>query len=100
MGIQIGDRFTDEEGRVGGGDSDDSVSSLGVLNAFVTEHQWGGELDAGVDGPVVWIACDCERGWHSELRGACARADSSDGTVTMGARRAGGEEAAEMKLLE
>jgi hypothetical protein len=24
-----------------------------------TEHRRCGELDAGVDGAVVWIACDC-----------------------------------------
>jgi hypothetical protein len=29
------------------------------LDAFFTEHQRCGDLDAGVDGPVVWIACDC-----------------------------------------
>jgi hypothetical protein len=27
------------------------------LDAFFTEHRRNGELDAGVDGPIVWIAC-------------------------------------------
>ena len=27
--------------------------------ALFTEHQRCGELDAGVDGRVVWIACEC-----------------------------------------
>jgi hypothetical protein len=29
------------------------------LDAFFTEHQRYGELEAGVEGPVVWIACEC-----------------------------------------
>jgi hypothetical protein len=28
------------------------------LDAFYTEHRRCGELDAGVNGPTVWIACD------------------------------------------
>jgi hypothetical protein len=32
---------------------------LGDLNAFFTEHGCCGDLDAGVDWPMVWIACDC-----------------------------------------
>jgi hypothetical protein len=35
------------------------VSLLTELDAFFTEHQRYGDLDAGVDGPIVWIACDC-----------------------------------------
>jgi hypothetical protein len=31
------------------------VSLLTELDAFFTEHQRCGELDADVDGPVVWI---------------------------------------------
>jgi hypothetical protein len=96
MEIQVGDRFTDEEGewevvthpaslhgdkslrarvqRPGLPESEreitwlahervnnrtSSVSLLTELNAFFTEHMRCGELDAGVDGPVVWIACEC-----------------------------------------
>jgi hypothetical protein len=29
------------------------------LDAFYTEHRRCGDLDAGVDGPVLWLACDC-----------------------------------------
>ena len=29
------------------------------LDAFSTEHRCCGDLDAGVDGPIVWIACEC-----------------------------------------
>jgi hypothetical protein len=36
-----------------------SMSLLTELDAFFTEHQRCGELDAGVEGTVVWIACDC-----------------------------------------
>jgi len=35
------------------------MSLLTELDAFFTEHQRCGDLDAGVDGAVVWIACDC-----------------------------------------
>jgi hypothetical protein len=35
------------------------VSLLIELDAFFTEHQRCGDLDAGVEGPIVWIACDC-----------------------------------------
>jgi hypothetical protein len=35
------------------------VSPLTDLDAFFTDHRQCGDLDAGVDGPVVWIACDC-----------------------------------------
>jgi hypothetical protein len=36
-----------------------AVSLLTELNAFFTEHQRCGDLDAGVDGPIVWIGCEC-----------------------------------------
>jgi hypothetical protein len=36
-----------------------AVSLLTDLDAFYTDHRLCGELDAGVDGEVVWIACDC-----------------------------------------
>jgi len=29
------------------------------LDAFSTEHRRCGDLDAGVDWPIVWIACPC-----------------------------------------
>jgi hypothetical protein len=35
------------------------VSLLTELDAFYTEHRRCGELEAGVEGPVIWIACEC-----------------------------------------
>jgi hypothetical protein len=35
------------------------MSLLTELDAFFTEYQRCGELDAAVEGPVVWIACEC-----------------------------------------
>jgi hypothetical protein len=35
------------------------MSLLSELDAFYTEHRRCGELDAGVEGAVVSIACDC-----------------------------------------
>jgi hypothetical protein len=35
------------------------LSLLIDLDAFFTEHGRCGDLDAGVEGEVVWIACDC-----------------------------------------
>jgi len=35
------------------------VSLLTELDAFFTAHWRCGELDAGVDGPVVWFDCEC-----------------------------------------
>jgi hypothetical protein len=32
------------------------------INAFYLEHRLRGDLDAGLDGAVVWIACDCGAG--------------------------------------
>jgi hypothetical protein len=32
---------------------------LAELEAFVTERHLCADLDAGVEGPIVWIACDC-----------------------------------------
>jgi hypothetical protein len=29
------------------------------IDAFYLEHRLCGDLDAGVDGPIVWIACPC-----------------------------------------
>jgi hypothetical protein len=35
------------------------VSLLTDLDVFSTEHRRCGDLDAGVDDVMVWIACDC-----------------------------------------
>jgi hypothetical protein len=35
------------------------MSLLTELDAFYVDHRECGELEAGVDGAVVWIACDC-----------------------------------------
>jgi hypothetical protein len=35
------------------------VTLLADLDAFYTEHRRCGDLDAAVEGEVVWIACDC-----------------------------------------
>jgi hypothetical protein len=35
------------------------VSLLTDLDAFSIEHGRCGDQDAGVDGPMVWMACDC-----------------------------------------
>jgi hypothetical protein len=35
------------------------VGLLTELDAFFTEHQRCGDLDAGVEGPILWIACEC-----------------------------------------
>jgi hypothetical protein len=35
------------------------VSLLTELDAFFTDHRLCGELEACVDGPIVWIACEC-----------------------------------------
>jgi hypothetical protein len=49
----------DVAGACEGGDSEDSVSLLSELNAFFTEHGRCGDLEGGVDGPVVWFDCEC-----------------------------------------
>jgi hypothetical protein len=35
------------------------VTLLTDLDGFYTEHRCCGDLDAGVDGDIVWMACDC-----------------------------------------
>jgi hypothetical protein len=35
------------------------VSLLTDLDAFSLEHRYGGDLDGGVDGDIVRMACDC-----------------------------------------
>jgi hypothetical protein len=32
------------------------------LDAFFPEHHLCGELYGGVDGPIVWFACECGAG--------------------------------------
>jgi hypothetical protein len=36
-----------------------AVSPLTELDAFFTDHNACGDLDANVDAEVVWIICDC-----------------------------------------
>ena len=47
------------------------MSLLTDLDAFFTDHRLCGELQAGVDGPAVWIACD----WGAST---ARRADEGD----------------------
>jgi hypothetical protein len=35
------------------------VSLLTELDAFFTDHRTAATWNAGVDGSVVWIVCDC-----------------------------------------
>ena len=35
---------------------------LAALDAFLQEHRRRGDLDDGVDGERVWMACDCRIG--------------------------------------
>jgi hypothetical protein len=35
------------------------VTLLTELDAFFTDHRQCGDLNAGVDGPIVWIGCAC-----------------------------------------
>jgi hypothetical protein len=35
---------------------------LAALDAFVQEHRRCGDLDGGVEGERVWLACDCGAG--------------------------------------
>jgi hypothetical protein len=35
------------------------VSVLTELDPFFTEHGRCGDLDSGVEGPIVWMSCDC-----------------------------------------
>ena len=32
---------------------------LAALDAFLQEHRRCGELDGGIEGERVWMACDC-----------------------------------------
>jgi hypothetical protein len=44
------------------------VTLLSELDAFYLDHRRCGELDAGVDGPVVWFDCACG-GAHGQASG-------------------------------
>jgi hypothetical protein len=46
------------------------MSLLTDLDAFFTDHRRCGDLDAGVDGEVVWIACDCGASMARRVDGA------------------------------
>jgi hypothetical protein len=35
---------------------------LAALDAFLQEHRRCGDLEAGVEAPVVWMTCDCGAG--------------------------------------
>jgi hypothetical protein len=35
------------------------MSLLTDLDAFLTDRRRCGDLDAGVEGEMVWIVCDC-----------------------------------------
>ena len=35
---------------------------LAALDAFLQEHRRCGELDGGIEGERVWMACDCGAG--------------------------------------
>jgi hypothetical protein len=47
-----------------------AVSLLTELDAFFTDHRLCGDLDAGVEGEVVWIACDCGASMARRVDGA------------------------------
>jgi hypothetical protein len=36
-----------------------AVGPLTDLDAFLTDHDRCGELKAGIEGDVVWFACEC-----------------------------------------
>ena len=37
-------------------------SLLATVDAFLQEHRRCGDLDAGADGDVIWMNCDCGAG--------------------------------------
>jgi hypothetical protein len=43
---------------------------LAALDALLQEHRRCGELDGGVDGERVWMACDCGAGIAHPVRPA------------------------------
>jgi hypothetical protein len=52
-------------------------SLLTDLDTFFTKHHDCGDLDAGVNGDIVWMRCRCGANWPPEQTwerlGACAR---------------------------
>ena len=58
---------------------------LVALDAFLQEHRRCGDLDGGVEGGRVWMACDCGAGIaHQTQRAELARATDGPprGTTT------------------
>jgi hypothetical protein len=52
------------------------VSLLTEPDAFFTDHHDCGDLEAGVDWPIVWIACPCDSmGRRADERDALASND-------------------------
>jgi hypothetical protein len=47
------------------------MTLLTDLDAFATEHRRRGDLDAGVDGEIIWMACE-------SAAGIARRADERD----------------------
>jgi hypothetical protein len=54
------------------------VSLLTELDAFFTDHQRCGDLDAGVDDAVVWIACDCGASMARRISASSTPPSSTD----------------------
>jgi len=54
------------------------MSLLTELDAFFTDHRLCADLDAGVEGEVVWIACDCGGQHGQERTTRSASADTAD----------------------
>jgi hypothetical protein len=43
-----------------------------AFDAFVKEHRFWGDLEGGVDGERVWIACDCGASMVQRIRPAAS----------------------------
>jgi hypothetical protein len=50
-----------------------------ALDAFMQEHRRCGELDGGLDGERVWVACDCGAGPAHPVKPPWARPTSRAG---------------------
>jgi hypothetical protein len=46
---------------------------LTELDAFYLDHRQCGELDAGVEGPVLWIVCECGASMARRVRRCATR---------------------------
>jgi hypothetical protein len=51
------------------------VSLLTELDAFYLDHRRCGELEAGLDGPVVWMSCECGAGMARRADEDCRAGD-------------------------